>query len=82
LEGVRNCLDVGAQHFITEAGDNQFALVTEECGGLDIIEKLQEHQNQHIYEISVEIIESFFQLEEVNFDDEGNDNSGASGLIF
>jgi len=69
LEGIRNCLEVGQKHFITSDNDNQFALIVEECGGLDTIEKLQEHPHQNIYETSVEIIEGFFQLEDIDFEE-------------
>jgi len=75
LEGIRNCLEVGKANFIDEnTGDNPFSIIIEECGGLDTIENLQEHQNQHIYEISVSIIEQFFQLEEVNLEDGSDGN--------
>ncbi|CAI2363090.1 unnamed protein product [Moneuplotes crassus] len=73
LEGIRNCLEVGQQSFINEQGDNEFALIVEQCGGLDTIEQMQEHENQQIYEIAVEIIESYFQVEEVDLDGDADD---------
>ena len=66
LEGIRNCLQVGQQNFLDENNENPFTLIIEECGGLDTIEDLQSHKNQHVYELAVEILENYFQIEEVD----------------
>ena len=66
LEGIRNCLQVGQKHFLDDNGENPFTIVIEECGGLDTIEDLQTHKNMHVYELTLEIIENFFQVEEVD----------------
>ena len=73
LEGIRNCLEVGQEHYLNENSENEFTLIIEECGGLDTIEDLQEHEQHHIYEIAVDIIETFFQVEEVDLEGETND---------
>lgn len=66
LEGIRNCLEVGKKHFPDENGENPFTYIVEECGGLDTIEELQMNNNQYVYELAVEVIENYFQIEEVD----------------
>lgn len=46
---------------------DKLAVVTatiEECGGLDLIEKLQTHPNNDIYEKALEILETYFPSED------------------
>ena len=73
LEGLRNVLSCGKEHYLDEYGENPFTYLVEECGGLDIIESMQQHSNQHVYDLAIKILENFFQLEEVdlNENDEG-----------
>lgn len=54
LDGIVNILKM--------AGDDvdKITLLIEECGGLDLIEKLQQHENPEIYKLSYDIIEQFF----------------------
>lgn len=61
LEGLRNVLSVGKNFF-----DNQFVRNVDECGGLDKLESLQEYPNHHVYEIALELLENYFELEEIN----------------
>jgi hypothetical protein len=54
FEGVNNILKM--------AGDTNETVATmiEECGGLDKIEMLQNHDNEEIYKLAYDIIEQFF----------------------
>ena len=54
LDGINNLLKMG--------GDDVEAITNmiEECGGLDKIESLQNHENVEIYKLAYEIIEQFF----------------------
>ncbi|CAI2360054.1 unnamed protein product [Moneuplotes crassus] len=69
LEGIKNCLGIGQQSFINEEGFNEFALIFENCGGLDTIEKFYAHGDHLIYQLAEEIIESYF-LVDVNLDED------------
>ncbi|CAI2363019.1 unnamed protein product [Moneuplotes crassus] len=69
LEGIKICLNIGQQSFINEEGFNEFALIFENCGGLDTIEKFYAHEDHLIYQLAEEIIESYF-LVGVNLDDD------------
>lgn len=62
LEGLQNILQRGAH--LTAASENPYAIKVEECGGLDSLEKLQEHPNRDIYEKAVRLLEDFFDAEE------------------
>lgn len=74
LEGIRNILEVGKSSFLDEKGENPFTFTVEEWGGLDIIEDFQAHLNQHVYELAVEIIESFFNVEEIDLSQQTMEN--------
>lgn len=53
LDGIHNILKM--------AGENDaVANLIEECGGLDKIEALQNHENEDIYKLAYEIIDQFF----------------------
>ncbi|PZC86681.1 importin subunit alpha-7 [Helicoverpa armigera] len=61
LNGLDNVLKAGQQ---SDHRDNPYAVLIEECFGLDKIEFLQSHENLDIYQKSFEIIENYFGSEE------------------
>eukprot|EP00210_Caulerpa_lentillifera_P003263 g3114.t1 len=66
LEALENILKVGEDDKPTNNGVNPYVQTIEDSGGLDRIEHLQEHQNEDIYNKAVNILESYFELEEVD----------------
>lgn len=61
LNALENILKAG-EKFVTRP--NPYAMVIEECGGLDKIEYLQSHDNRDVYQKSFYIIEQYFGNEE------------------
>jgi len=55
LDGINNILKMS----VTEDVERVCGMI-EECGGLDKIESLQNHENIDIYRIAYDIIESYF----------------------
>jgi hypothetical protein len=45
LEGIANILKCGGQFYLTQEGENKFAIEFERVGGLDMLEPLQIHEN-------------------------------------
>ena len=58
LEALENILRVGKN------ASRDYIGFVDECDGLDKIENLQEHENTHVYEKAVFIIETYFGVEE------------------
>lgn len=56
LDGLNNILNVAQKLGETE----KIVIYIEECGGLDLIESLQTHDNEKIYEKALSIIDNFF----------------------
>lgn len=61
LNALENVLKAGEKFHIRP---NPYAMLIEECGGLDKIEYLQSHENREIYHKSFYIIETYFGNEE------------------
>ncbi|XP_032680395.1 importin subunit alpha-7 isoform X1 [Odontomachus brunneus] len=64
LNGLENILRLGEQDAPIHNGLNPYAVLIEECYGLDKIEFLQSHQNMDIYQKAFDIIDRFFGSEE------------------
>jgi len=72
LDGINNILKM--------AGENEtVATLIEECGGLDHIEALQNHENEDIYKLAYEIIDQFFSE---NADDAVQGDGNQQGFQF
>ncbi|VDP14596.1 unnamed protein product [Heligmosomoides polygyrus] len=55
LDGINNILKMAG------AGVEAICTQIEECGGLDKIEQLQNHDNEEIYKLTYEIIDTYFK---------------------
>lgn len=64
LNGLENILRLGEQESKTHGGNNPYAVLIEECYGLDKIEFLQSHEHMEVYQKAFDIIERFFGTEE------------------
>lgn len=59
LDGLGNILKLAAQSGQSDA----ITSAIEECGGLDKIEKLQQHNNEDIYKLAYSVIDTYFSSE-------------------
>ncbi|VDN60408.1 unnamed protein product [Dracunculus medinensis] len=57
LDGLNNVLKMAGPR------TSQICALIEECGGLDKIEHLQEHENEDIYKLAYNIIDTYFSSE-------------------
>lgn len=64
LDAIGNILDLGLKDASMRPEDNKFADIIEEAGGLDVIEGLQRHENEEIYDRSIKILQKHFDSEE------------------
>mmetsp|Transcript_21806 Transcript_21806/g.49600 ORF Transcript_21806/g.49600 Transcript_21806/m.49600 type:complete len:574 (-) Transcript_21806:603-2324(-) len=64
LEGLENILKVGEQDMRVSKSHNIMATFVAEAEGLTKIEELQQHENQDIYEKCVNILETYFGIED------------------
>lgn len=69
LEGIENILRVGVKDMPKYNGVNKYAEFVEECGGLDLIEELQRHDNEEIYNKAVNILQIYFDTQEEDEED-------------
>uniref|UniRef100_A0A8D2QC90 Uncharacterized protein n=1 Tax=Zonotrichia albicollis TaxID=44394 RepID=A0A8D2QC90_ZONAL len=60
LDGLSNILKMAEEEAETIAN------LIEECGGLEKIEQLQNHENEDIYKLAYEIIDQFFSSDDVS----------------
>ncbi len=71
---MENILKLGAAEAKRTNGPNPYAIMIEECFGLDKIEYLQSHENIEIYQKAFHIIETYFGVD----DDENLAQQGES----
>lgn len=64
LNGLENILRLGDQDAKAQGSVNQYAVLIEECYGLDKIEFLQAHENMDIYQKAYDIIDHYFGTED------------------
>jgi len=64
LNGLDNILKLGAAEAKGTNGANPYAIMIEECYGLDKIEYLQSHENIEIYQKAFHLIETYFGVDE------------------
>uniref|UniRef100_A0A0A9XP06 Importin subunit alpha n=1 Tax=Lygus hesperus TaxID=30085 RepID=A0A0A9XP06_LYGHE len=64
LNGLENILRLGETDAKTHGTVNPFAVIIEECYGLDKIEFLQSHENMEIYQKAFDIVDRYFGSEE------------------
>lgn len=79
MEGVENILRVGKRDAPRNNGNNLFAEHVEQCGGLDLLEALQRHDNEEIYDKAVKILKEYFESEE---EDAGAAQTTEGGAAF
>lgn len=64
LEGLENILKIGDEESRQTGSPNQMVMLISEAEGLGKLEELQQHSNNDIYEKSIKILETYFDIEE------------------
>ena len=62
LEGIENILKAGMREADITGVPNRFCDVVEECGGLDQLERLQDHSTDSIYERAGELLSTYLEV--------------------
>jgi importin subunit alpha-1 len=71
LDGLDNILKVGDMEKVnTMDGLNPYSLLIEECGGVEFIHALQQHDNVEIYKKSYQLIDKYFSEEDQQVNDD------------
>ncbi|CAD2213705.1 Armadillo/beta-catenin-like repeat/HEAT-like repeat/HEAT repeat/Atypical Arm repeat, putative [Angomonas deanei] len=93
LECVEYCLEYGAAVAEATGSTNTVADALYECGAVDSLESLQSHNDVHVYDLALNIIEGYFATEEEmnfagqqqmmqDFADPNNMNGGGGAFNF
>lgn len=80
LEAFANLLAAGEE--LGKGGENEFVKAFDEAEGIDTLEKLQEHQNEAIYEKAVHILETYFGEEEDEDENLAPNTTAGGGFAF
>jgi importin subunit alpha-6/7 len=64
LEGLKNILAAAEKlrSMPGSSGENVYAIILEDAGGLDLLENLQNHSSEEISSKAVEILSTFFEV--------------------
>ena len=81
LEGLKNILTAGERlkDMPGSSNQNQYGLLLEEAGGLDLLENLQNHTTEDIANKAVDILQSFFEAA-TDDNDQGMPAVGNAGM--
>lgn len=82
LEGLENILKTGEADAKNHDNENQHARFVKEAGGVDKLENLQRHDDHEIYEKAIKILETYFECEDDDEDDEDAPNSMGDTFSF
>jgi importin subunit alpha-6/7 len=69
LEALENILKAGQPDDKKQADQNVFADWFEEAGGIDLLDELQDHKNEVVYQRAVAMLETYFEGEAVDADE-------------
>jgi len=67
LDGISNILRAAGEY------QEQLTAIIEECGGLDYIELAQNHENEEIYKLAYDIVDTYFNEDDEQFEQNGNE---------